>query len=77
MMRSLWNLVQKDATFMRRVNGWLTIVWALMIPIALLSGWMQSVIFVSAVSIYANLVGHWSTWQAARVEVKQDIQDKK
>ena len=76
-MRSLWNLVQKDATFMRRVNGWLTIVWALMIPIALLSGWMQSVIFVSAVSIYANLVGHWSTWQAARVEVKQDIQDKK
>jgi hypothetical protein len=76
-MRWFWDLVQHDATFMRRVNGWLTIFWALMIPVALLSGWMESVIFVSAVSIYANLVGHWSTWQAARVEVKQDIQDEK
>lgn len=24
------------------------------------------------ISVYANVVGHWSSWQAARVEVKQD-----
>lgn len=70
-------LVLDDAHFMRRVNGVLTLVWAAMIPIALVSGWMESVVFISAVSIYANLVGHWSAWQASRVEVKQDIQDVK
>lgn len=77
MMRSLWVLVQHDATFMRKVHGWLTLVWAVMIPVALLTGWMESVIFVSAVSIYANLVGHWSSWQASRTEQKQDRQERK
>jgi hypothetical protein len=26
------------------------------------------------ISVYANVVGHWSSYQAARVEVKQDEQ---
>lgn len=29
---SLWASVQGDPVFMRRVNGWLTISWVLMIP---------------------------------------------
>jgi hypothetical protein len=28
----LWASVQGDPVFMRRVNGWLTIFWVLMIP---------------------------------------------
>jgi hypothetical protein len=29
------------------------------------------VVFVSALSLWALVAGHWSAWQAARVEVKQ------
>jgi hypothetical protein len=30
--------------------------------------------YVSALSIWALVSGHWSAWQAARTEVKQDEQ---
>jgi hypothetical protein len=32
MMKTLWASVQGDPVFMRRVNGWLTLFWILMIP---------------------------------------------
>lgn len=60
--------------FMRRVNGWLTIFWVAMIPIAYEAGWLTSVTFVSALSLWALVSGHWSAWQAARVEVAQQEQ---
>lgn len=72
MIKSLWSMVQGDPVFMRRVNGWLAVFWLLMIPPALIFGWVNSVVFVSALSIWALVSGHWSAWQAARVEVKQD-----
>jgi hypothetical protein len=56
---------------MRRVNGWLTIFWLVMIPISLATGWVKSVVYVSALSLWALVSGHWSAWQAARVEVEQ------
>jgi hypothetical protein len=56
---------------MRRVNGWLTLFWIAMIPISLLTGWVNSITYVSALSIWALVSGHWSTWQAARIEVTQ------
>jgi hypothetical protein len=59
---------------MRRVNGWLTIFWVAMIPIAYEAGWLTSVTFVSALSLWALVSGHWSAWQAARVEVAQQEQ---
>jgi hypothetical protein len=68
---SLWANVQGDPVFMRRVNGWLTIFWIAMIPISLVTGWVHSITYVSALSIWALVSGHWSTWQAARVEVTQ------
>ena len=70
-MKTLWASVQGDPVFMRRVNGWLTVVWILMIPISFAMGWLHSVVFVSALSLWALVSGHWSAWQAARVEVKQ------
>jgi hypothetical protein len=57
---------------MQRVNGWLTVFWLLMIPVSLMTGWVKSVVHVSALSLWALVSGHWSAWQAARVEVKQD-----
>ena len=75
-MKSLWASVQGDPVFMRRVNGWLTIFWVAMIPISLATGWVNSVTYVSALSLWALVSGHWSTWQAARVEVNQEADIK-
>jgi cobalamin biosynthesis protein CobD/CbiB len=70
-VKSLWTSIQGDPVFMRRVNGWLTIFWIVMIPVSILTGWISSVTYVAALSLWALVSGHWSAWQAARVEVKQ------
>lgn len=71
-VRSLWTSIQGDPVFMRRVNGWLAIFWIAMIPISYEMGWLSSVTYVSALSLWALVAGHWSSWQAARVEVAQE-----
>ncbi len=76
-VKSLWESVQGDPRFMRRLNGWLTIFWVAMIPISFELGWLKSVTYVSALSLWALVSGHWSTWQAARVEVSQQEQARK
>jgi hypothetical protein len=75
-VKSLWASVQGDPVFMRRVNGWLTIVWLAMIPVSLATGWVKSVVYVSALSLWALVSGHWSAWQAARVEVNQQAEEE-
>ena len=70
-IKSIWASVQGDPVFMRRLNGWLTIFWLVMIPVSLATGWVKSVVYVSALSLWALVSGHWSAWQAARVEVNQ------
>ena len=70
-VKSLWAMVQGDPVFMRRVNGWLAVFWILMIPVSYVTGWLSSVTYVSALSLWALVSGHWSAWQAARVEVQQ------
>jgi len=62
---------------MRRLNGWLTMFWIAMIPISYQLGWLKSVTYVSALSLWALVSGHWSTWQAARVEVTQQQEMEK
>jgi hypothetical protein len=73
MIKSLWAMVQGDPVFMRRLNGWLTVIWLVAaVPICI---WLaDSVPFLVFISVYAVVTGHWATWQAARVEVKQDEQ---
>jgi hypothetical protein len=75
--KSLWASVQGDPVFMRRVNGWLTMFWLVMIPVSYEVGWLKSVVYVSALSLWALVSGHWSAWQAARVEVEQQRQVEK
>jgi hypothetical protein len=40
-------------------------------------GWLNSVVYVSALSLWALVSGHWSAWQAARVEVAQQAEARK
>lgn len=70
--KSLWASIQGNPRLMQRVNGWLTIFFLALIPVAYFAGWLTSVVFVSALSLWALVSGHWSAWQAARVEVKQE-----
>lgn len=74
LVKGLWASVQGDPVFMRRVNGWLAVFWIAMIPVSLMLGWLNSVAYVSALSLWALVSGHWSAWQAARVEVEQERQ---
>src|SRR4051794_23808245 len=71
MIKPLWAPLQGDPVFMRRANGWLTIFWIVMIPISLVTGWVRSVTYVSALSLWALVSGHLGAWQASRVEVEQ------
>jgi hypothetical protein len=75
-VKSLWASIQGDPVFMRRVNGWLTIFWILMIPFSIMMGLLSSVAYVSTLSLWALVSGHWSAWQAARVEVEQMAEAK-
>jgi hypothetical protein len=65
-----------SATFMRRVNGWFTIFWLAMIPVSFITGWINSVAYVSVLSLWALVASHWAAWQASRVEVKQEIAEQ-
>jgi hypothetical protein len=53
---------------------WFVVFWIVMIPISYELGWLSSVAYVSALSLWALVSGHWSAWQAARVEVEQSRQ---
>jgi hypothetical protein len=57
--------------FLRSFHKWATLGWlALAVPAVL--WWSHSVPFLVFVSVYANVCGHWSSYQASRVEVRQD-----
>ena len=71
LVKTLWASVQSDPVFMRRVNGWMTVFWIVMIFPSFVLGWENSVMYVSFLSLWALVSGHWSTWQAARTEVRQ------
>ena len=42
-------------------------LWALLVIPTLLF-WKSSILWVAAMSLYANFIGHWSAYQAARAE---------
>jgi len=62
---------KKLSRFMLCFNLVMTGVWAaLFIPTLL--WWKQSVLWVAIMSLYANVVGHWSAYQASRAEVQAE-----
>jgi hypothetical protein len=50
--------------WLRRVNLLLAIGWAAMIPISVMTGWIYSIAFIAAASIYANFISHLAAWRA-------------
>jgi hypothetical protein len=48
-----------------------TLAWCLLVVPTLL-WWRQSILWVAFMSLYANMVGHWSAYQAARAESNAD-----
>lgn len=47
------------------------VAWVVLIAPTLL-WWKDSIVVVLLYSIYANLIGHFSAWQSARVETQAD-----
>jgi hypothetical protein len=75
-MKSLWAGIMDNPTMMRKVNGWLTIIWFIAaFPICIFLA--NSVPFLVFVSVYAVVTGHWAAWQAARTEEKQEEEAEK
>ncbi|MCU1675770.1 MAG: hypothetical protein JWM93_528 [Frankiales bacterium] len=58
--------------FLRGFHGWMTLGWGLLVPITIFTDLKTSITWIALMSVWANFVGHFSSWQAARVEVKQD-----
>ena len=61
-----------DSVLLRRFHGYMTVLWGLLVPITVFTGLKGSIVWIALMSVWANFVGHFSSWQAARVEVKQD-----
>lgn len=55
------------ASQLRTFNLWATFVWMLLI-VPTLVWWKESILWVAMMSIWANIVGHFSAWVAARAE---------
>jgi fatty acid desaturase len=47
----------------------MTIVWAMLLVPTIL-WWKTSVPWIALISVYANIVGHWSAYQGSRAEVE-------
>jgi hypothetical protein len=61
----------------RRFHGCLVIFWLVLWGAGWVFGWLSSVTFVSHLSAVALVLASLSSWQAARVEVNQEEEEKK
>jgi hypothetical protein len=59
-----------DPQWHRRINGWLTVAWALLAVPSML-WWKDSIPYLVGLSVYAVVTGHLASWQSARTEVRQ------
>lgn len=64
--------MNRKANGLRHLHAALTVLWLSMVPTAVITGWLWSIAFVSACSIYANAAAHAGAWQAARAETEND-----
>lgn len=66
----------EDPNTLRTFHGWCTCFWLPFTVLSYFVGWLESVIFVSLVSMIALFLGSFSSWQAARTEVAQQEMTK-
>lgn len=55
-----------------RLQAVLTCFWVAMVPVALLTGWVRSVTFISALSLWALVASHGAWWAASKV-AEEDV----
>ena len=73
-LKQKWNDRINDPKFLQAFNGWATVVWfAAAIPICVFLA--DSVPFLVFISVYAVVTGHLSSWQASRVEARQEREE--
>lgn len=73
-MKNLFKTVRDrlhDPKFTTQFHKWATLVWVLLLfPSIFL--WSEAILWVVLMSVWANIAGHWSAYQASRSEEKQD-----
>lgn len=60
-----------EPAIVRRINGWFTMLW-LVLVYPTVAYWHSSVLWVAILSIWANVVSHYTAWLEARVEVRAE-----
>lgn len=69
-MRAMWGKVLEKSTsptFMLRFHATATLLWFCLIWPSV-TWWSESIKWVVLMSVWANLAGHWSGFQAAHAE---------
>lgn len=61
----------ENPTFLRHFHAGAVIVWILLIIPTVLF-WKEAILWLAIMSVWANIAAHWSAWQAARAETKDD-----
>lgn len=68
------NLPDPKASTLVKFHMVMMVAWALLgIPTILI--WKESILWVAFMSLYANFVGHFSGWDAARAEQANETKD--
>lgn len=60
------------ARALRIFHGVSIMLWTVMMPISLATGWADSKRFISELSLYALVLAHFAGLGSSRVEKKQD-----
>ncbi len=60
--------LRMTAEALKRIHGTLTVMWLCLIPPSVVF-WKNSVPYLVAISVYANLAGSLAAWQGARSEI--------
>ncbi|MGS2645849.1 hypothetical protein [Streptosporangium sp. G12] len=61
--------------FWQRFHLIATITWALLMIPSLL-WWKDSVPWLVIISVWANIAGHWASWQTSRAEHHQEQKEE-
>lgn len=61
-----------DPLRVKRFHGIATLLFVVLIPVSVITGWIFSTAFISALSLWALVGMHWGAYISARVEIKQD-----
>ena len=56
-----------DPAFTTSFHKWATLAWILLL-IPSLIWWRESLAWIVTMSVWANIAGHWSAYQASRAE---------